>query len=95
MIEQSENYWGFLRDIVVPAHWSSGDSWKGNWHGTVTAGPAALGLAKVVGGSGEFAGFQSAATESITAKAYSMDQGPVAAEAQLTIELPRIAVAED
>lgn len=98
-IEQNENYWSYLRDIVIPAYWSSADNWKGNWHGTITAGPGALGLGRVVGGSGEFAEFESSITESITARAYSVGQGPVSADAHLTIEIPLQAdpavVAED
>lgn len=87
-VEQNENYWSYLREIVIPAYWSSVDSWKGNWHGTITAGPGALGMGRVVGGSGEFADFESSVTESITARAYSVAQGPVAADSNLTIELP-------
>jgi len=87
MIEQSENYWGFLRDIVVPAHWSSGDSWKGNWHGTTTEGPGALGTARVHGGSGAFLGVESEAVESLSARAYSAQEGPVAIDGQILIEI--------
>lgn len=87
-VEQNENYWSYLREIVIPAYWSSVDSWKGNWHGTITAGPGVLGLGRVVGGSGEFADFESSVTESITARAYSVAHGPVAADSNLTIELP-------
>ena len=88
-IEQSENYWNYVREIVIPAHWSSADSWKGNWHGTLTVGPGALGTARVVGGSGEFDDLATDAIESISAKAYSVDRGPVAVEGQLTIELQK------
>lgn len=98
-IEQNENYWSYLRDIVVPAYWSSADSWRGSWHGTLTAGPGVLGLGRVVGGSGEFAEFESIAAESITARAYSVQQGPVSADSNLTIEIPLLVepeiVAED
>ncbi len=87
LIEQSENYWGFMRDIVVPAQWSSSDSWKGNWHGTMTAGPGALGTARVHGGSGEFQGLQSEAIETLSAKAYSSEDGPVAIDGRLLIEV--------
>lgn len=89
LIEQTENYWSFLREIVVPAHWSSGDSWRGNWHGTMTTGPGALGTATVYGGSGRFTGFRSEAIETLSAKAYSTEIGPVALDGKLTIELPR------
>jgi hypothetical protein len=87
-IEQSENYWSYLREIVLPAYWSSADNWKGNWHGTLTSGPGALGTARVTGGSGEFDGIVTDGIETVSAKAYSLDKGPVAVEAQLTIELP-------
>lgn len=89
LIAQSENYWNFLRDIVVPAHWGSGNGWKGNWHGTITNGPGALGTARVHGGSGSFSGLESEAIETLSAKAYSAEMGPVAMEGQLTIEVPR------
>lgn len=89
LIAQSENYWNFLRDIVVPAHWGAGNGWRGSWHGTITNGPGALGTARVYGGSGAFVGLESEAIESLTAKAYSVELGPVAMDGQLTIELPR------
>lgn len=88
LIEQTENYWTYLRDIVIPAHWSSGDSWRGNWHGMMTTGPGALGTAHVYGGSGAFDGFEAEAIETLTAKAYDTEIGPVAMDGQLTIEYP-------
>ena len=86
-IEETENYWNFLRDVVIPAYWSSGDNWRGVWHGIMTSGPGALGTARVVGGSGDFAGIESDAVESLSAKAYSVEHGPVAMTGQLNIEL--------
>lgn len=88
LIAQTENYWNFLRDIVVPAHWTSGNGWKGSWHGTLTNGPNALGTAAVHGNSGIYAGLESEAIELLTAKAYSSDAGPVAMTGQLIVELP-------
>jgi len=86
-VSQTENYWNFLRQIVAPAHWSSGDSWKGTWHGNTTVGPGALGTALVRGGYGEFSELESEAVEAITARAYSVAAGPVAMEGRLTIEV--------
>jgi hypothetical protein len=88
-VEQKENYWGYLREVVLPAYWSSGDNWRGNWSGSVTAGPGALGTSRVVGGSGEFVTLESVGVESLLAKAYSVDEGPVAVTGELSIELPR------
>lgn len=87
-VQQQENYWSFLRDIVIPAHWSSGDNWRGNWNGSITSGPGALGTAKVTGGSGVFEGLQTDAVESLLAKAYSVQRGPVAVDGVLAIEIP-------
>ncbi|MDH3612526.1 MAG: hypothetical protein OEU90_00175 [Gammaproteobacteria bacterium] len=92
-VEQSENYWSYLREIVVPAHWSSGDNWRGIWNGNITSGPGALGTARVVGGSGEFSGLNTEGVESFAAKAYSVEQGPVAISANLAIEIPRLELA--
>ena len=86
-VEQTENYWNFLRQIVVPAYWSSGDSWRGTWIGDITTGPGSLGTALVSGGSGEFAGLQSEAVEALSARAYSLSDGPVAMSGRLTIEV--------
>lgn len=86
-VEQSENYWSYMRDIVLPAYRSSGDSWRGNWFQHISDGPGALGTAWVHGGSGEFAGMQSDAIEAITAKAYTISQGPVAMTGELSIEI--------
>lgn len=88
-IEQTENYWDYVHNVVVPAHWSSADNWKGIWRGNMTAGPNALGTARVTGGSGEFATLVTEAVEALTAKAYAVSQGPVAIDGELAIEIPR------
>lgn len=88
LVDQVENYWSYLRDIVVPARWSSGDSWKGTFFRIMTQGPGALGTGRVSGGSGEFAGMSSEAVESLTARAYSSVLGPVSMDGKLTITLP-------
>jgi hypothetical protein len=87
-VEQQENYWNYLREIVIPAYRSSGDNWRGNWNGTITSGPGALGTARVFGGSGEFADIETDGVESLIAKAYSSNHGPVAVDGQLAVELP-------
>jgi hypothetical protein len=87
-IEQSENYWDYLRDIVIPAYRSSANTWKGIWTGNMTAGPGALGTARVVGGSGEFANKEMLAVESLSVRVWRVDEGPIAADGRLTIELP-------
>ena len=86
-VAQTENHWDYLTDVVVPAHWSSVDSWKGVWNGIITVGPASLGTARVTGGSGDFAGLDTYGVESLSARAYSVADGPVAMDGQLTIEL--------
>jgi hypothetical protein len=87
-IEQTENYWDYLRDIVLPAYRSSAGTWKGIWTGNVTAGPGALGTARVVGGSGEFDGLEMLGVESLSVRTWRVSGGPLAAEGRLTIELP-------
>lgn len=89
VMDQSENYWSYLRQIVIPARWSSGDNWRGSFHGITTAGPGALGTARISGGSGDFAGLTSEAIESVTAKAYSANAGPVSMTGSLTITMPQ------
>ena len=86
-VEQTENYWNFLRKIVVPAYWSSANHWKGVWNGNMTVGPGALGTAAVSGGTGEFAGLESEAVEAVRASAYSVAQGPVSMDGRLTIDV--------
>lgn len=86
-IDQTENLWSYLRGVVLPARLSSADSWRGNWYGITTAGPGALGTARVTGGSGRFAGITSEATESLNAHAWSATQGPVAMTGNLLISL--------
>lgn len=88
-VQQTENYWNYLHDIVIPAHWSSADSWRGAWYGNITAGPGALGTARVVGGSGEFSDLESEGVEALAAKAYSVKRGPVAIGGELSVEIPR------
>jgi hypothetical protein len=89
LIEQSENYWDFMREIVIPAYWNSDDAWRGSWRGTTTAGPGALGTGRVYGGSGVFQDVEAEAIETLTAAAYSLATGPVALEGRLLVELPR------
>jgi hypothetical protein len=89
-VEQQENHWAYLREIVIPAYWSSGDNWRGIWNGNITSGPGALGTAKVVGGSGRFTGLVTDGVESLAAKAFSVEHGPVAMSAEVMIELPRL-----
>jgi hypothetical protein len=88
-VAQSENLWSYLREVVIPAYWSSADSWRGIWRGDVTAGPGALRTANVTGGSGDFAGLKSEGVEALSAKAYSVEFGPVAVDGELSIEIPR------
>lgn len=87
-MEQSENYWSFLREVVFPAYRSSANNWKGVWLGDLTAGPGALGTATVTGGSGSLQGVKMEGMESLSARAFSVDDGPIAAEGRLLIELP-------
>lgn len=86
-IAQTENYWSYLRDIVIPARYSSGDSWRGNWSRNMTIGPGALGTARVSGLGGEYAGLQGEAVESLNARAYSASLGPVSMTGTLSIAL--------
>jgi hypothetical protein len=94
LVDQVENYWSYLRDIVIPARWSSGNSWKGSFFKIMTQGPGALGTGRVSGGSGEFAGMASEAVESLRARAYSAVLGPVSMDGTLTVTLPAT-VSED
>ncbi|MDX1403493.1 MAG: hypothetical protein R3192_03095 [Woeseiaceae bacterium] len=86
-IEQVENHWSYLRDIVIPARWSSGDNWRGTFFRILTRGPTALGTAVVTGGAGNFEGASGEAVESLTASAYATNGGLAAAEGSLTITL--------
>lgn len=90
LIDQTENYWSYIREVVVPARMSSGDNWRGAFHGVMTSGPGALGTARVTGGSGLYRNLESEAVESLTARGYSAVQGPVAMTGSLTIALPKI-----
>jgi hypothetical protein len=87
-IEQTENHWQFLRQVAFPAWRNSGNNWRGSWLGNMTAGPGALGTARVVGGSGSLRGLEMEAVESLSVKAFSADSGFVAAEGQLLVALP-------
>lgn len=88
-VDQTENFWPYLHDIVVPARMSGGDSWRGSWYRITSVGPGALGIARVTGGSGDFSDTEAEAVESITASAYSAITGPAAMTGNLTIAIPR------
>lgn len=90
MIDQTENYWSYLREVVIPARASSGKNWRGAYHGIMTDGPGHLGTARVTGGSGRFAGHQGESVESLTARGYSAETGPVSMSGSLSIIVPEI-----
>lgn len=94
MIDQTENYWSYLRDIVIPARWSSGNGWRGSFHRIMTSGPGSLGTARVTGGSGIFADQTSESVESLTARGYSADTGPVSMDGSLTVAVPQRVAAQ-
>lgn len=88
LIDQSENHWSFVRDVVIGAHRNSADNWRGKWNGVMTVGPNALGSGRVTGGNGEFAGIEAEAVESLNAGAYSVGEGPVAMTGNLAVSIP-------
>ena len=95
MIDQTENYWPYIRDVMIPARWSSGDNWRGTFHRVMTSGPGSLGTARVSGGSGDLAGVTTESVESLTAAGYSATSGPVSMEGSLTIAIPQQQVASE
>lgn len=94
-IHQAENYWPFLQQVAFPAWRSSANNWRGSWLGDLTAGPGALGTAAATGGSGDFAGLEMEAVESLTVKAFSTEAGFVSADGRLIIALPDSAPADE
>ena len=94
MIDQTENYWSYLRDIVIPAHLGSGDSWRGSFYRVMTSGPSALGTARVTGGSGMFTGLTTESVESLSAEGYSARSGPVSMRGSLTLAIPEQVAAQ-
>lgn len=93
-INQTENYWDYLRDIVFPAYRGSSDTWTGTWRGNTTTGPGSLGTSIVSGSSGEFADLEMLGVESLSVRAWRADSGPMAAEGQLLIEIPAVTQTE-
>lgn len=87
-IDQTENLWFLLHDVIVPAYLGSDRAWRGTWYGITTIGPGALGTGRVTGGSGRLDGVRGEAVESAVARAYQADQGPVAMDVNLTLSLP-------
>lgn len=85
--DQVENLWAYLREVVLPARWSSGDNWRGSFFRIMTQGPLALGTGRVTGGNGIFAGESGEAVESLNAQAYSVDGGLISATGRLTINM--------
>lgn len=94
MLDQTENYWSYIREVALPARLSSGKNWVGAYHGIMTSGPGSLGTGRVTGGSGFFSGLESEAVESLTARGYSATTGPVSMTGNLTITVPKAQVPE-
>jgi len=88
VIDQTENFWSYIRDVVIPARWSSGDNWRGTYNRITTAGPGSLGTGRLTGGSGEFTDLTGESVETLTARAYSAQTGPVSMTGNLTMALP-------
>ena len=86
-IDQTENYWTYLRDVVIPAYWSSSDNWRGTYHSIMTNGPGSLGTARLTGGSGMYADLISEAVESRTARGYSSTVGPISMSGSLSVAI--------
>jgi len=86
-IEQTENYFPFIREVAFPAWRSSANSWRGDWLGDLSVGPGALGTAAVTGGSGRVEGLRMEGIESMSVDAFSADFGLVSAEGRLIIEM--------
>ena len=95
LIDQTENYWSYLRDVVVPARLSSGDSWRGNFFRVMTNGRGSLGTARVTGGNGLFSGMTTESVESLNAAGYSAATGPVSMQGNLTVALPQQVAAQE
>ncbi|MGY8793666.1 MAG: hypothetical protein ACKVJN_00830, partial [Woeseiales bacterium] len=87
LIDQTENYWAYLRDVVIPAYWSSSDNWRGTYHSIMTNGPGSLGTARLTGGSGMYADSISEAVESRTARGYSSTVGPISMSGSLSVAI--------
>jgi hypothetical protein len=87
-IEQTENYWSFIRDVAFPAWSNSANNWRGSWIGDMTAGPGALGTSAVSSGSDRVEDMRMNGMESMSVRAYSADSGLVGAEGRLIIEIP-------
>jgi len=88
LVDQTENYWTYFRDVVIPANWDSGDNWRGTFHNIMTNGPGSLGTARLTGGSGMYADLVSEAVESRTARGYSSSLGPILMSGSLTVAIP-------
>jgi hypothetical protein len=95
LIDQTENYFSYLRDIVVPARLGSGGHWRGSYFSVMTSGPGSLGTARVTGGSGLFSGMTSESVESLSAEGYSAKSGPVSMRRSLSVAIPQPAVAQE
>ncbi len=91
-IEQTENYWNYFRNIILPAYRNGANTWKGAWWGGLTSGPGVLRTARVTGASGEFANMAMLGFESQTVNVWRVDGGPIAVDGHLLIELPETQV---
>jgi len=94
-VDQTENHWAFIRDVIIPARLNSGDKWLGTFHRNMTIGPTSLGSGRVSGGSGKFADISGEAVESLVARGYSAISGPVSISGNLTIALSDSMVDEE
>jgi len=88
MVGQTENHWPLIRDVRLPARFSAADSWRGTWIGILTRGPNAIGTGRVAGGTGSLSGVDGEAVESVDARAWSAERGPVDVTGRLSLAFP-------
>ncbi|MEO1036755.1 MAG: hypothetical protein AAFX44_14455 [Pseudomonadota bacterium] len=94
-IESQENYWPFLRAVLLPAAFGNGN-WQGRYESDSTIGPTGTFEAVMVGASGLFADRTGLAKETLAVTEFSLHAvgGPPTAFGTLTVvpEDPQVEV---
>ena len=71
-VDQTENYWPFLRSVALPAMRAEDKRWQGDFETDLTVGPAPTLEGRMIGASGVLRGHRGEAREALAASGYSL-----------------------
>ena len=76
IFHETENFWPYIKNIIIPAHLDKNNNWHGIYRFITTEGPNLDGSGNTIGGHGIFKSKRGFSQESAEITAYSIENGP-------------------